>query len=200
VRAHPALYLSLVIWLVVGTSSQVFLPYVIIYLQRWLQIESYAIVLGASLIAASLISILGGRVMDRVGKRRMLLPATGIFAAGLVVMFFARDMVTVIVAASLARGGMMLAVASISATVRDETPEGEAGMVQGLRMVTAIMVPMIVGPFIGAWVISGAGQTYVDLGVVKPVPGPEMFIAAAVVLVFVPEMAFVRARVERGAR
>lgn len=200
VRAHPALYLSLVIWLVVGTSSQVFLPYVIIYLQRWLQIESYAIVLGASLIAASLISILGGRVMDRVGKRRMLLPATGLFALGLVVMFFARDMVTVIVAASLALGGMMLAVASVSATVRDETPEGEAGMVQGLRMVTAIMVPMIVGPFIGAWVISGAGQTYVDLGVVKPVPGPEMFIAAAVVLVFVPVMALVRARVERGAR
>ena len=64
----------------------------------------------------------------------------------------------------------------------------------------AIMVPMIVGPFIGAWVISGAGQTYVDLGVVKPVPGPEMFIAAAVVLVFVPVMALVRARVERGAR
>jgi MFS family permease len=200
VRANPALYLSLVIWLVVGTSSQVFLPYVIIYLQRWLQIESYALVLGVSLVAASLISILGGRVMDRVGKRRMLLPAAALFALGLVLMFAARDMVFVIVAASLALGGMMLAVASISATVRDETPEGQAGMVQGLRMVTAIMVPMIVGPFIGAWVISGAGQTYVDLGVVKPVPGPEMFVAAALVLVLVPVVAAVRARVERGAR
>lgn len=199
IRVNPALYLSLLIWLVVGTSSQVFLPYVIIYLQRWLQIESYAIVLGASLIAASVISILGGRVMDRVGKRRMLLPAVAMFALGLVLMFVARDMVFVIVAASLALGGMMLGVASISATVRDLTPVGEAGMVQGLRMVTAIMVPMIVGPFIGAWVITGAGQTYVDLGVVKPVPGPEMFIAAALVLVVVPVVAFFRARVERAA-
>jgi MFS family permease len=197
VRTRPALYLSLLIWLVVGTSSQVFLPYVIIYLQRWLQIESYALVLGASLIAASLISILGGRLMDRVGKRRMLLPATGLFALGLVLMFVARDMVFVIVAASLAMGGMMLAIASISATVRDETPDDEAGLVQGLRMVMAIMVPMIVGPFIGAWVISGAGQSYVDLGVEKPVPGPEMFVAAALVLVVVPVVAVVRARVER---
>jgi hypothetical protein len=54
-----------------------------------------------------------------------------------------------------------------------------------------------VGPFIGAWVISGAGQTYVDLGVEKPVPGPEMFVAAALVLVVVPVVAVVRARVER---
>jgi MFS family permease len=135
--------------------------------------------------------------MDRVGKRRMLLPATGLFALGLVLMFVARDMVFVIVAASLAMGGMMLAIASISATVRDETPDDEAGLVQGLRMVMAIMVPMIVGPFIGAWVISGAGQSYVDLGVEKPVPGPEMFVAAALVLVVVPVVAVVRARVER---
>lgn len=200
VRAHPALYLSLTAWLVVGTSSQVFLPYVIIYLQRWLRIESYALVLGVSLIAASLISILGGRVMDRVGKRRMLLPASALFALGLVLMFFARDMAFVIVAASLAMGGMMLAVASLSATVRDETPEGQAGMVQGLRMVMAIMVPMIAGPFIGAWVISGAGQTYVDLGVEQPVPGPEIFVAAAAVLVLVPLVAVARARAERRAR
>ncbi len=200
IRANPGLYLSLTLWLVVGTASQVFLPYVIIYLQRWLQIESYAIVLGVSLLTASVISVLGGRLMDRVGKRRLLLPATALFAAGLVGMFFARDMVSVIVAASVALGGMMLGIASISATVRDQSPADEAGLVQGLRMVMAIMVPMIVGPFIGAWVISGAGQTYTDLGVVKPVPGPEIFLGAAGVLVLVPVVAFVRSRVERRTR
>lgn len=197
IRAHTPLYVSLVLWLIIGTSSQVFLPYVIIYLQYWLQVDSYTLVLAVSLIAAAVISVLGGRVMDRVGKRRVLIPAVVLFAIGLVLMFFARDMVFVIVAASLALGGMMLAIASISATVRDETPDGRAGMVQGLRMVTAIMIPMIVGPFLGAWVISGAGQTYVDLGVSKPVPGPEMFLAAAAVLIFVPVLAVLRARMER---
>lgn len=200
IRAQPALYASLLLWLIVGTASQVFLPYVIIYLQRWLKIESYALVLGVSLIAASFISILGGRLMDRVGKRRMLLPATALFAVGLVMMFFARELFPVIVAASLAMGGMMLAIASISATVRDETPEGRAGMVQGLRMVMAIMVPMIAGPFIGAAVISSAGQSYVELGVARPVPGPEIFIGAAIVLVLVPIAAVLRARVERSGR
>lgn len=200
IRANRALYVSLALWLIVGTASQVFLPYVIIYLQHWLQVDSYALVLGVSLIAAAVISVLGGRVMDRVGKRRVLLPATLLFTVGLVLTFFARDMVFVIVAASLALGGMMLATASISATVRDETPDGRAGMVQGIRMVMAIMVPMIVGPFLGAWVISGAGQTYVDMGVSKPVPGPEMFLAAAAVLIFVPVLAIVRTRIEGRRR
>jgi citrate synthase len=95
---------------------------------------------------------------------------------------------------------LRFAVASISATVRDETPDGRAGMVQGIRMVTAIMVPMIVGPFIGAAVISGAGQTYLELGVARPVPGPEIFIAAAIVLVLVPVAVVLRSRVERGMR
>lgn len=196
IRAQAPLYLTLTLWLIIGTSSQVFLPYVIIYLQYWLRVDSYALVLAVSLVAASAISILGGRVMDRVGKRRVLLPAVAIFAAGLLLMSVARDMAFVIVAASLSLGGMMLAIASISATVRDQTPRGSAGMVQGLRMVAAIMIPMVLGPFIGAWVISGAGQTYVDLGVEKPVPGPEMFLAAAAVLAFVPVLAAIRARKE----
>jgi MFS family permease len=106
----------------------------------------------------------------------------------------------VIVAASLAMGGMMLAMASISATLRDEAPDDGAGMVQGLRMVMGIMVPMIVGPFIGAWVISGAGQSYVELGVERPVPGPEIFLAAALVLIAVPAVALLRRRVERAAK
>ena len=196
IRDNAGLYISLAIWLVVGTSSQVFLPYVIIYLEYWLRADSYALILGCSLLAASAISVIGGRVMDRVGKRRVLIPATALFAVGLVLMFFARDTVLVIVAASLALGGMMLAIASVSATVRDQTPIGRAGVVQGLRMVTAIMIPMVVGPFLGAWVIAGAGQTYVDLGVEKPVPGPQMFLAAAAVLLLVPLLTTVRRRIE----
>lgn len=199
VRANAPLYLSLAMLVVIGTSAQVFLPYVIIYLQHGLGVASYALILGVSLIAASGISLVGGVVMDRIGKRRVLLPATALFAVGLIIMFFARDTVPVIIAAALALGGMMLATASVSATARDETPDGQAGMVQGLRMVTGVMIPMVVGPFIGAWVIVGAGATYDDLGVQRPVPGPAMFLAAAAVLILVPALSLWRTRLERRA-
>lgn len=200
VRANAPLYLSLGMLAVIGTAAQVFLPYVIIYLQYGLQVESYALILGVSLVAAAAISVLGGILMDRIGKSRLLLPATMLFAGGLVLMFFAKDTVSVIIAAALALGGMMLATASVSATARDETPDGQAGMVQGLRMVMGTMIPMVVGPFIGAWAIVSAGSTYVDLGVARPVPGPTMFVAAAAVLLVLPLLATWRARLERRSR
>lgn len=185
VRANPRLYLVLLAYAVVGTASQVFLPYLIIYIQRYLQIDGYAIVLGSVLIVASILSVLGGRVIDRIGKTRAILPAAGLFAAGLVAMFFARGMVGVILAGIVMMTGFMLSIASVAATVRDYTPVDRVGMVQGLRMIFGIMIPMIVGPFVGAAVITGAAETYEDLGVVKQVPTPWIFIAAAVILVLV---------------
>jgi ABC-type branched-subunit amino acid transport system permease subunit len=44
---------------------------------------------------------------------------------------------------------------------------------------------MVLGPIIGAWVIVGANETYTDLGVVKQVPTPWIFVAAAVIAVLV---------------
>ncbi|MBQ6865449.1 MAG: MFS transporter, partial [Clostridia bacterium] len=44
----------------------------------------------------------------------------------------------------------------------------------------AVCLPMIVGPFIGSAVIRKSGAVYEDLGVVKSVPTPGIFLAAAV--------------------
>ena len=188
IRTQPRLYVVLLAYAVVGTASQVFIPYLIIYLQRYLRIDGYALVLGTVLILASAASVLGGRVIDRIGKQRAILPATAIMVVGLVAMFWVRGMIGVMVAGTVMMSGFMLAIAAVAASVRDATPPDRVGMVQGLRMIAAVLVPMIVGPFIGAQVIVGAGETYVDLGVVKQVPTPWIFPAAALVaaLVLIP--------------
>lgn len=183
VRQHPRLYVLLAAWAIVGTSTQVFIPYLIIYVQRYLRIDGYAIVLASTLTLASVISVLGGRVIDRVGKQRAVLPAVLVMVVGLVAMFFARGMIPVIIAGTVMMGGFMLSVAALSASVRDATPDDRVGMVQGLRMIAVVLVPMVLGPMAGAWVIVGANETYVDLGVIKQVPTPWIFLAAAVVAV-----------------
>lgn len=175
------LYTALLVWCVLGISTQVFLPFLIIYIQRYLQIDGYAIVLAAVLVTASVVSVLGGRVIDRIGKMQALVPTVLLLAAGLVAMFFARGMLPVILAGIVMMSGFMLSTATISAIVRDRTPADRAGGVQGLRMIAAILIPMVIGPFLGAAVITGAAETYIDLGQVKQVPTPWIFIAAAVV-------------------
>ena len=184
-RAHPRLYVTLLAVAILGVSSQVYLPYLIIYLQRFLQIDAYALALGVVLILASLVSVAAGRFIDRVGKTRAILPLTALLLAGLVGMFLARGLVSVIVAGTVMMGGMLGAGAAAAATVRDHTPAGRVGMVQGLRMVALVLVPMVVGPFIGAAVIVGANETYVDLGVERQVPTPWMFLFAAAIALLV---------------
>lgn len=194
-RANPRLYLTLVAWAVLGTSTQVFLPFLIIYVQRYLRIDSYPLVLASVLIGAAVISILGGRVLDRIGPSRGILPVVGAYVIGLLAMFWARGMPAVIGAGIVVMAGFMLGVAAISATVRNLTPVDRAGQVQGLRMVFAILIPMVLGPFIGAAVITGADETYVDLGVVRQVPTPWIFpAAAAVVLLIVVPVLLLRRR------
>ncbi|TQF69283.1 MFS transporter [Rhodococcus spelaei] len=185
VREHPRLYVALLAWAVLGTSTQVFLPYLIIYVQRYLAIDGYPVVLAAVLLGAAVISVLGGRVLDRVGPSRAILPVAAIYVVGLFLMFPARGMLAVIGAGIVMMSGFMLGVAAISATVRNLTPPDRAGQVQGLRMIFAVLIPMVIGPFLGAAVISGADETFVDLGVVKQVPTPWIFLTAAAVVVLI---------------
>ncbi|WP_243708474.1 MFS transporter [Actinomadura sp. GC306] len=200
-RANPGLYFALSAWCVWGISTQVFLPYLIIYLERYLEIEGYALVLAVVLTGASAVSVLFGRVIDRVGKVRFLPPAIAVYAAGLLLMPLARDMLAVMGAGLVLMSGFMLVLAPIGALVRDYTPPGRAGHVQGLRMVFAILVPMIIGPYLGAAVIKGADERYADLGVLKHVPTPGIFIAAAAVLVLIvpPVLALRRDATRREA-
>lgn len=193
IRTRPALYLTLLGYAVIGTATQVFMPYLIIYVQRYLRIEQYPLLLAVVLLGAAAVSVLGGRVIDRVGKQRSILPAAGLLALGLVAMFFVRGLVPVAIAGIVMMSGFMVSVAAVNATIRDHTPSDRVGNVQGLRMIAAVLVPMVVGPFIGSAVILGADETYLDLGQVRQVPTPWIFLAAAAVLVLLlPVLALLR--------
>lgn len=182
IAKNPLLYLALLAFAVFSVAVQVFFPYLIIYIQSFLGITDYAIVLGVVLIVASLVSVLSGKLIDRMGKLRFTIPAAAVMFAGLVAMYFARGQVAVIIAGCVMMSGYMLVTASLSGKVRDLTPPDKAGHFQGIRMLFAVLLPMVIGPAIGSAVIKGGDLTYVELGVVKTVPTPAIFLAAAVVL------------------
>ena len=201
VRANPSLYLALAAFGVFSVAVQVFFPYLIIYMQNYLGFDNYAIVLGAVLIFASAVSVALGGVIDRVGKLRFILPAAGVMLLGLLGMYFVRGFAAVIAAGCVMMSGYMLVTAVLSGAVRDYTPEGKAGHFQGIRMIFAVLLPMLIGPFIGSAVIRSSPQTYVELGEVKSVPTPGIFLAAAVVLLLIlpPVLALRRRKKQEDA-
>ena len=182
VRANPDLYLSFAAFCLFSVAVQVFFPYLIIYIQNYLGISDYAIILGVVLIAASVVSVVSGRFIDKMGKLRFTLPAALIMLAGLVGMYFVRSGPGVMIAGTVMMSGYMMMTAALSANIRDWTPEGKIGHFQGIRMIFAVLLPMIIGPAIGAAVIRGSDSTYIELGQVKSVPTPSIYLAAAMVL------------------
>lgn len=182
IRDNCELYLSFATFCVFSVAVQVFFPYLIIYIQNYLGITDYAIVLGVVLILASAVSVLSGRYIDKFGKLRFVLPAMAIMFIGLIGMYFVRSQPGVMIAGTVMMGGYMMVSAALSANIRDWTPEGKVGHFQGIRMIFAVMLPMIIGPAIGAAVIKGGESTYVELGQIKTVPTPGIYLAAALVL------------------
>lgn len=182
---NPALYLSLLALAVYSASQQVYMPYLIIYLQRYLGIDNYAPVLAIVLIAASLVSVAFGRVIDRRGKRKTAVPAAAAAFAGLAAMFFVRGSVPVILAGTVMLGASMVLSACLQGLIRDYTPPHKAGQFQGIRILFQVLLPMVTGPVIGSAVIGHTGKTYEELGTVKEIPTPEIFIASALVLALI---------------
>ncbi len=182
VRENAALYLSFTAFCLFSVAVQVFFPYLIIYLQHYLGIDNYAIVLGVVLLVASAASVAFGRVIDRVGKLAFVLPAVGVMFAGMLGMYLVRSMLGVIVAGCVMMSGYMLVAAALGADIRDRTPRDRVGLFLGIRMIFAVLLPMLLGPQLGAAVIRGSDATYVELGQVKSVPTPGIFLAGALVL------------------
>ena len=188
IAKNRELYLSFAAFCVFSVAVQVFFPYLIIYIQNYLGITDYAIILGVVLILASIASVVSGRFIDRLGKLRFAFPAAAIMLIGLGGMYFVRGSVGVMVAGTVMMSGYMMMSAALGANIRDWTPKDRVGHFQGIRMVFAVLLPMLIGPAIGAAVIKNSNSTYIELGQVKTVPTPEIYIAAAAVLIlsFIP--------------
>ena len=194
VRAMPELYLALLAFTLFSIGVQVFFPYLIVYFQYYLLMDNYAIVLGIVLIVASIVSVILGRYLDRLGKMRVAIPAMAVMTAGLVALYFARSFLFVVVSGAVMMSGYMALTAVLSAVIRDRTPKEKVGHFQGVRMVFAVMLPMVIGPFIGSAVIKSSTAVYEELGQAKTVPTPHIFLAAAccVLLTMIPVILYQR--------
>ena len=192
--SNPELYLSLLALAIFCASQQVYMPYLIIYIQRYLAIQDYAIVLAVVLVVSSVISVLMGKTIDKKGKLTVAVPAVVVTLVGLMLMFVTRSMGAVMAAGIVMLGGSMVITACLHGLIRDYTPENKAGRFQGIRILFQVLLPAVTGPYIGSAVIAGSGATYEELGTVKQVPTPDIFIFSGVVLLLIALPLFLLSR------
>lgn len=182
-RQHPQRWWTLIFLLIIAVATQIWMPYLLIYIQMYLKITDYTFLLAVVLIGSSLLSILGGWLADRFGKLSIVMMALLLNVAGLIGMYLTLTATGVMVSGILTMGGNLILSSIAHGLYRDMTPKGMVGRFQGLRMIFGVMLPMIIGPFIGSAVIRNTNLVYEDLGVLKQVPTPRIFIASLIVTV-----------------
>jgi hypothetical protein len=112
-------------------------------------------------------------------------------AAGYVLLYIFRSTALVFAGSLLMMCGYLSGMAVFGARIRDLTPVGKAGMFQGVRIFSQVLVPGIVGPWVGKTVLANAETILNNDGTESFVPNANIFLAALVAavvlgLLFVP--------------
>lgn len=137
IKSHKCLYLSLACMGVYSIASQVFFPYIFIYIEHQINFETKitvpAVIIAAIVILAVIAGVLASiLLMDKVGKARFAFPAVVLFIVGLASVYFAGShLIKFLACAMLAVGGYGLLMILLNAAIRDFTPEDKARSVPG---------------------------------------------------------------------
>lgn len=200
VKSHAPLYLTLLAVLIYGVACQIFMPYLIIFMTTYLHFEviEYSIVFGGAIILGAIVNFFLTRLSDKKDKVKLMYIAAGIMAAGLLFMYlssFITEKLTLLVLFGISGFVMIVGYIFVSAlcgaVVRDHTPVGAVGKMQGVRMVASVLIPMLLGPAIGNAINRARGVKLpnldsADVMTTEYIPASEIFLvgALATLLIF----------------
>ena len=201
VKANPSFYFYLTAFIIFNVSIQIFMPYLIIYYEVSLGMSDYVLIMAPAIIIASVVTAFWGKVYDKKG-----FSFSGAFSIlwlvlGYVALFIFKDTVPVFIGSLLMMSGYLAGMAVFGAKIRDLTPEGKAGMLQGVRIFSQVLVPGVVGPLIGQAVLANADTIVNGDGTESFIPNANIFLAALVPIIALAIMLIIyrRARKPQGA-
>lgn len=202
IKENSRLYLVLTAACIYTVAFQIFFPYLLIYLEHSLgfKIEdligyvitddglNLPVVIALPFVLAGVVAVIigMGKLVDKMGKSKLVYASVICFIIGLAAAYFAHTIGTFAICAIPVLVGYGLVSIILNAAIRDFTPENKIGLFQGIRMIFIVLIPMVVGPFIGDFAcrISASGQYIDEVGNATYEPCSAMFLAAAIVSVF----------------
>jgi MFS family permease len=199
-RENPRLYLVLLAYCVFAVAMQVFMPYYVLYLRLpYILGDAYVLVMAPCIVVAAAFTILYGRVMDKRGFSFAIVVPLVLFIAGCALLGLFQQPPAVFVGSLLMLGGYLGSAGVFGAEIRNNTPADRVGLFQGLRIFMVVLVPMLVGPWIGSLISSSSGAVE-GFGVVGDgfTPSSLIFIAGAAVSLFTSVVTWLIRKEERA--
>ena len=165
-RQNRMLYLVLAAYCIFAIAMQVIMPYYVLYLRLpYILGENYVFVMAPCIVIAAVFTIFYGRRVDKRGFSTSVVLPLLLFLAGCAVLTALANTPAVFVGSMLMLSGYLGAVACFGAAIRNNTPPDRVGVYQGVRIFMVVLVPMLIGPWIGS-AISASSGAVVGFGVV----------------------------------
>ena len=183
VKGNKSLYFYLASFILFNISIQIFMPYLIIYYEKSLGMADYVFIMAPAIILASVATALWGKVYDKKGFDFSGLIALASLMTGYVLLYLFKGTVLVFAGSLFMMCGYLCGMAVFGAKIRDLTPDGKAGMLQGVRICAQVLIPGVIGPKIGSWVLRNAEKVANNDGTFSFLPNQNIFLAALVVAV-----------------
>ena len=182
-KQNGLLYAILVAFALFGISIQIFMPYLILYYEQTLQMKNYVLVMAPAIILAAVVTAFYGRLYDKWGFWKSTVPSIGMLVAGYVILYFTVHTIPVFVGSLLMMSGYLTGMAVFGAMIRDHIPLNMAGRFQGVRIIGQVLIPGVIGPAVGAFVLRNAKQIENQDGTFSFLPNQNIWVAATVAAV-----------------
>ena len=189
-KDNRTLFLLFLNMALAGIASQIYMPYLLIFLEHYIgfsktdmsiYMAGFMFFTVISLVIMGIVShrfnrkslvlagsLIGGIVFIIVGFSSFSLAGGSPLSSVIFVLYFLAMLPTF--ASGIAHGGWLL----------DSYPEGDVGKFQGIRMIFMVLLPMVIGPPIGAAIIQAFGIPTAD----GFIPTPEIFIFGGILSMF----------------
>ena len=185
VKENPRLYLALAAFVIFNISIQIFMPYLIIYYEVTLQMTDYVLIMAPAIIIASVVTAMFGKLYDKKGFTFSGLIAVGMLILGYLVLYLTKTTLPVFIGSLLMMSGYLSGMAVFGAVIRDNTPIGKSGRLQGIRIFSQVLIPGIVGPAISKEILKNASTIINNDGTSSFVPNRNIFLGAAIAILLV---------------
>ena len=191
IRRNAVLYLSMAAFTVFNIAIQIYMPYLIIYYEQTLKMADYVLIMAPAILLAAGVTFFFGRLIDRFGFRKTVMPSMLLLLLGFILLWLVPSVipaegmamrVPVFIGSLLMMSGYLSGMAAYGTQLRNYTPEHMAGRFQGLRILSQVLIPGIIGPQIGAWVLRNAPTVANSDGTRSFLPSADIFLTALLVL------------------
>ncbi len=195
-RGNRGLFLLLFALTLYGIADQIFFPYIIIYLNHYLDLptlEASLVIFVSILIGGIALAYPFGLLADRIGRKKLAVGAILLKMVGLVAFSLMEEITFLVITGILWLAGMSAWMISTGAWTKDLFPEDKRGQFAGYYILFTVAFAMIPGPLIGGWLIARYGIPIVINGQAGFIPTPLIFqVAGLATLAALGPMLFAR--------